>query len=326
MTAPYFVEVLSRGRDVRHRFRIDSLPIRIGRGYDNDVILDDPHVAVHHLVVEQGDGDCLELRDLGSRNGVIAGGVRKTDLQINGNTVFQLGHTLLRIRAADFLLDEDLPVSSFHRWEGWPLTVAGLALIIVVLSADYWYSEFTRFEASGYIAVMAVALCAGAVWCGMWAFANRLFGENPGLGRHVFILGCGFAVVELFQFGSGLAAYALSLETVSRYSSHVVIALLAGMIFFHLLQIKPKRVRELAASCLVLTLLGSGAMLLYNYGDHRTLADELVMTDRFPPAFRISSDRPVGRLMDDAARLKSRLDAERARVEREEEAEANGQE
>ena len=40
MNAPFFVEIPSQNREVRHRLRVNSLPIRVGRAYDNDVILE----------------------------------------------------------------------------------------------------------------------------------------------------------------------------------------------------------------------------------------------------------------------------------------------
>jgi hypothetical protein len=43
MKPPYFLEILAENGDVQHRQRIATLPIRIGRGYDNDFILDDAH-------------------------------------------------------------------------------------------------------------------------------------------------------------------------------------------------------------------------------------------------------------------------------------------
>src|SRR6202035_999762 len=46
-----WIEILSRHRDIAARFRIPGPEARIGRGYDNDVILDDPYVAAQHLRV-----------------------------------------------------------------------------------------------------------------------------------------------------------------------------------------------------------------------------------------------------------------------------------
>ena len=46
-----WVEILSRHREVVARVRIVGEEAIIGRGYDNDVIVDDPYVAARHLRV-----------------------------------------------------------------------------------------------------------------------------------------------------------------------------------------------------------------------------------------------------------------------------------
>ena len=57
-----WVEVLSRHRDIaaRHRFTGAEATITIGRGYDNDLVLDDPYVAARHVRIRRdADGRLL---------------------------------------------------------------------------------------------------------------------------------------------------------------------------------------------------------------------------------------------------------------------------
>ena len=44
-----WVEVLSRHHDVVARHRCVGPEVHIGRGYDNDVVIDDPYVAARHV-------------------------------------------------------------------------------------------------------------------------------------------------------------------------------------------------------------------------------------------------------------------------------------
>lgn len=71
MKPPFYIEILAENGEVQRRERIAALPIRIGRGYDNDFILDDAHTAAQHAIVEDDGAGGLLLRDLGSQNGVI---------------------------------------------------------------------------------------------------------------------------------------------------------------------------------------------------------------------------------------------------------------
>ncbi len=313
MSATYFVETLNRNKEVRRRQAVDQLPIRIGRGYDNDVILDDPHAAAHHAAVEEGADGGLLVRDLGSRNEIFHGGTRRKKLAIDGQTIFRLGQTSLRVRCADFAVDDEVADGAFYAWEGWAPAMTGAALIVCLTVLNTWVGDTKKFELIRYLIAAVTALGLGMVWCGFWSFANRLFGGSARLGRHLFILGCGFTAMQCWGLVSGAVAYALSWELFTRYGSHVVIAILSAMVFYHLLHIKPDRARLLTVSAVAMALLGSGMMLMTNYNSNGRLRDQLFMHEHYPPAMRLSADKPLGHLLRDAATLKANVDEERTK-------------
>ncbi|HYC15496.1 MAG TPA: FHA domain-containing protein, partial [Stellaceae bacterium] len=65
-----WIEVLGRHRDVVARLRFAGAEIRVGRAYDNDLVLDDPYVAPRHLLIRRETGGALVAEDLGSANGL----------------------------------------------------------------------------------------------------------------------------------------------------------------------------------------------------------------------------------------------------------------
>jgi len=168
-------------------------------------------------------------------------------------------------------------------------------------------------EATDYLVAIVIMLSIGIIWSGIWAFANRLFGKSTRLGRHIFIFGSGFTALLLWDFVANTIAYAFSFEAVTRYGSHISIAIIATMIFFHLQHINPYRTRFLGLFCIALSIIGSGVTLALNYNSDNKLADELFMSERLPPSFRLSADRPVASFISDAAKLKPRVDKERTR-------------
>ena len=102
MNGPWTIEMLARNGEVLHRHRAAALPVRIGRAYDNDFILDDEYAAPHHAVIEAGpDGEPV-MRDLGTRNGLNHQRRRVQEVLLSGDAVVRLGHTSLRLRPADF--------------------------------------------------------------------------------------------------------------------------------------------------------------------------------------------------------------------------------
>jgi hypothetical protein len=313
MKAPYFVEILARNGDVLHRHKADTLPIRLGRGYDNDVILDDAHSAAAHAFVDIDEQQKLVLRDLGSKNGTFVRGRRQTEVVLGGDTVVRLGHTRLRIRAADFPVPAEIADTTMHSWEGATPATIGLVLIAVFSCLETWLSDVEPFALIRYLLVLASSLAAGLLWSGVWALANRLFGGHARMGRHLFILGCGLALVGIWRAGSSVMAYAWSAEGFTRYGNLVTLAIVCGVLFFHLCTIKPHHPRRFAITATVMMLVGAGLMLLNNLQGTGRAAEELYMSVLLPPEVKRSADRSVDQFMGSAAKLKADTDAARSR-------------
>lgn len=312
MKPPYFVEVLARNGDVLHRHQVNALPIRIGRGYDNDFILDDAHSGASHAVVEADAEGRLVLRDLGSRNGSVHHGRRQDSIVMGGDTVVRLGHTRLRVRPSDFAVPPERADTTNHGWEGAAPGLLGLALIAVFSVLENWLSDTESFQLIRYLLVLASGLGAALVWSGLWALANRLFGQHARLGRHLFILGCGLAAFGVWRVVAGVLAYAWSAEVLTGYANLVTLAIASAMLYFHLVTIKPHHPRRFATSCAILLIGGSGLMLMTNLQSSGRLSDELYMSVLLPPSLRHSPDHSVAEFMGDAAQLKTRVDAGRA--------------
>jgi hypothetical protein len=313
MMGPWFVELLARNGDVLQRQRVDSLPIRIGRGYDNDVILDDDYAAAAHAVVEADAAGNLVLRDLGSRNGIVVQGKRREDAALSGDTVVRIGHTALRVRAAGFPVASELVDRTFHAWEGVLPGAVGLLLTGTVALLARWLGDMEFFELVRYAEALAGGLAAALLWGGVWACANRLFGRHARLGRHLFVFGCGAAAIAGYALLGSLLAYAFSAESFTHYASHVAIVLLTGMIYFHLCTIRPRNRVRYRWICAGLAVLCSSMILAGNVQRTGRFADELYMSVLLPPAVRMSPDHGVDEFMRDVEAMKGPLDRSRGR-------------
>lgn len=73
------------------------LPITIGRGTTNVVVIDDPRVSRQHAEIYR-DGDALKLRDLGSTNGTLVAGERIEQRRVADRLEVLLGGYPLMIR------------------------------------------------------------------------------------------------------------------------------------------------------------------------------------------------------------------------------------
>lgn len=313
MKPPYYLEILAENGDVQQRQRIATLPIRIGRGYDNDFILDDAHTAAAHAVIEDDGAGGVLLRDLGSHNGVIHRGQRQLQVALHGDSVVRLGHTRLRVRSSDHPVAPELSDTTMHDWEGLRPAVAGLAMIGASAAFSNWLSDAEAFDPIAYLMIIAYAVGAGLIWASIWAVANRLFGQTARFGRHLFIIGCGLLAMEVWELGSSMAAYALSLEVLTRYGRHMFIVIVCAMIYFHLCTIKPQHPRRFALVAVVLAIIGSTLILLSNLQISGRLADEPYMSVLYPPALRLSPNHATATFFQDAASLQQGVDTERGK-------------
>jgi hypothetical protein len=314
MTAPYFIELLARNGDVVTRQRFETLPVTIGRGYDNDVVLDDAHTAPRHAVLEQDADGGLVLRDAGSQNGIVLHGRRQPSVALDGTTIVRLGHTRLRVRDAAFPVEPELTDTTMHAWEGGAPAVAGLALIALFVGVQQALVDTEGFQAIRYLQSIAMGLGAGLVWTGFWALMNRLFAGHTRLGRHLFILGAGLVVDGAWRAVSTVLAYAWSAEAFTRYGSNVEVLIACGMVYFHVRTVRPHLpTRRLLGACGALLAVVCGLALIHNLRNTGRASDELYMSVLLPPAVRQSRDHSVDDFLGAAARLRTQADDERHR-------------
>lgn len=127
------------------------LPVRgtsfsIGRGDDNDLVLEDGTVSRRHaLVMVEGDG--VAVKDLGSRNGIVVGGQPAREGRLKPGDDFMVGRIGLR------LLGEEAPV---------PVAAAPAPVVAAGAAQDPGKPKDWRFLAffAASLAVIALVLVA----------------------------------------------------------------------------------------------------------------------------------------------------------------------
>jgi pSer/pThr/pTyr-binding forkhead associated (FHA) protein len=314
MSAPFFVELLNRNGEVEQRVRVEQLPIRIGRSYENEVILDDEHVAARHAIVEENADGNLQIRDLDSRNGMSSQGRRQSQLELTGHTVVRLGQSHLRVRRSNFEVEPETVDTSNYQWEGWRPALAGVAIISSLTWLSTWLSQTDGFNLLVYLQAVISVLLAALLWSGIWAAANRLFGRNPRFGRHLFIVASAMLFLQTWNALASFLGFMFSWEWFTRYGSHIDILVLAIAIYMHLSTIKRRYTRGLLMTSLFCSALGSGLILMTHQKNTGTFADELYMGDIFAPGLHIAHDEDVDHFAQAADKLKSQVDKDRSKI------------
>ena len=95
--------------------RLDALPLTLGRGLSNDVILDDPYVDARHARIALDESGAIGIDDLGSVNGLYTGDARaERRALLHPGAEVRIGRTLLRFRDVDEVLAPALVDDRVH--------------------------------------------------------------------------------------------------------------------------------------------------------------------------------------------------------------------
>jgi hypothetical protein len=269
-----FIEVLGRHGEVVRRERIPALPVRIGRGYDNDLILDDPHVCPRHAVLEETGTGELALRDQESVNGLLTlpAGEHLDVVRMTPDTVVQLGRTPLRVRDTAQTVPESIPMARRSRIVEWALNhwTAAFAWIalLVAIGAFQTVREATReIEWTTIATRQGRGLLPVLVWAGAWGLVTRLMTHRAHFVTHLAIAVLALLASSLEERLFGLAQFLFAPIAPLQIADQIASALiLAAAIFSHLTVLGAGGIRNRAFAAAAV----GGAMLAPGLIEHFT--------------------------------------------------------
>lgn len=309
--AAIWVEVLSRTHDVHARQRFERVPITIGRAYDNDVVIDDPHVAAHHLrIVREADGT-LAAEDLGSRNGTFLDRDRKRQARIviDGERALRVGNTHLRVRtAAHAVPAEDLFV---HKPHVWPLAIAFMVGVFGIAMLDLWLSEIAEVKAIRYLTPLLVMLLVVGVWIAAWSVLTRIFTGHARFGQHFLIVSAGLFAFSVYDQLAEIGAFALSWTPLATSVYFIAWIVFGAICFAHLVAAGKSR-KPLKLAIVAVLAAGGIAMQTLKQNEYRSTYGQPELLRRLePPALRLVSPQSESTFFTDAAALRADLDKAR---------------
>ncbi|HEY3919663.1 MAG TPA: FHA domain-containing protein [Stellaceae bacterium] len=308
MAEVIWVELLSRHGPVSARFRCTGPEIRIGRSYHNDVVIDDAAVAPEHLRITRAADGAIVAEALDAQSFALAGERRDRSL-IDGDSVLRIGHTLVRVRDADYPVPAEAPARRPTSW------VAVSALIVAALAINgmmLWLDETTEPKATRYIGSIAELAAAALAWAALWAVFSRIFSGQARFSRNLTIGVSGILAYSLYRMLTSGLAFSLSSQAVANYAFGGIWLLLAIVCFLHLHGISPTRPLLKAA---ILGGLAAGVigLQLANAFDLANPARQQPIYARtlLPPAFRLARVKSEDGFFAEINSLKAKLDSDR---------------
>ncbi len=307
-----WVEVLSRHRDVAARHRCAGPEIRIGRAYDNDVVIDDPYVAPHHVrIVRDGVGD-LVAEDLGSVNGLSTDRdpTRRRRILIDGDHAIRIGTTALRVRSARHAVaPERVKEADRHHW------IALAVLAIAVLAADglsQWLNEITEPKLSRYVVPLLALPIITLAWSAAWSILSRIFAGLAHFERNLLIALSGVLAYWIYENAIEVLGFALAWRMLATYQSAGLWALLGIVVFLHLRCIGPRHLMLKGAISAMLVVIAIAIQLVSLTDRVGGVEEPTLMRNFMPPGFRMTALRDEAAFFGDVERLKRKLDHDRS--------------
>ncbi len=286
MGAVMWVEVLSRDGEVAVRERIGASEARIGRAFDNDVVIDDPHVAPHHLRVFRGEDGELVAEDLGTVNGLYTehGADRVPRLSLAREPVIRIGRTILRVHDGAHAVAPERPLTPPRLHARWDAAL-GAATFLLVLLLD-WLNATGEITANVILLPLIAFATALAAWTGFWALLSRIFFGQALFALHLRIALTACIALILWTELTETASFALAWREIAEYAGLGAWAVLATTCYAHLHAIGPRHMRM--ATALVTTLIAAAAALQYfgKWEMRSEVGQRATLGDLRPPAFR----------------------------------------
>lgn len=307
-----WIEVLSRHHEVVARQRLLTNAVTIGRAYDNDIVVDDPHVAAHHLRLVHGDNEAWVAEDLGSVNGLYVDGerARREHVVLEADTTLHIGTTGLRVRTSTQTVAEELPL--IRGMPRWPAALACLAVVFAFALLELWLGETTAPKLIRYLSPLLALAVMVMVWTSAWSVLSRIFSGHARFGLHLLIASAGLLLYTLYAQFSELGAFALSWTALARFVYIAVWLIFSAVCFAHLRALGTTRLRVKAAAVLALAVLGI-TMQSLKLSEWRSNSGQPVTLQRLqPPSLRMVTAHSETAFFTNASDLKVALDNARS--------------
>jgi len=238
--AKIIIEEVNRLGHVTGRHSFDQFPVNIGRGYQNDLIIDDPYVSSEHVCIHESENGWL-VEDKQSDNGVKYR-LHSTQSHINhlnsGDEII-LGRSRLR------LLSPWHPVARTHllptktslsKLLAHPAVATGaIVFAFVLLISENYFSTPVKTGFEKLLASAFPTFIFALAWAGIWAFVGRVIIHRARFLPHFTAALLVFIISMITSTASEYISYNLSTTFPATLIEFFVIGFtIAGLFYINL--------------------------------------------------------------------------------------------
>ncbi|MDB5921746.1 MAG: hypothetical protein JWN13_682 [Betaproteobacteria bacterium] len=307
-----FVEIVDRHKDVLARHPIYHWPVKIGRGYQADVLVDDPFIAPIHVAIASAGEERFTVLDLGSLNGfsLTASGKRLDTAEVGPDDLVRLGHTQIRIRTPSYAVPAERPLQATALYRR---PAAFMVIAVLVVALFLWNAWImTSDDDDKYVILLSTigVITVIGIWISIWSVVSSAIGRRPNFAAHGFVACAGVialvAASSLFDY----LAFGFDMGWLQYVAFVVVAAILAYIVYRHLLLNSRATRKTLVLAGTGISLMVCGAIFAINLAmDLAQDGNQHYNESIKAPAFLFVSGVSPNAFMSDAEALKRKVDA-----------------
>ncbi len=309
-----WIEILDRHGDVAMRHPVYAWPLRMGRAYSSDIVLDDPYVAADHLEIDQAGDSAYQLKVVNSINAMTIGTLRgkQSHATVSADQTIRIGQTQFRIRPLDYAVSAEKPLPRNAWSRTWPALFGGLTILLLLDLLTLWLN-YSR--ADGYnillLPIVGTILMLFA-WASVWALIGRVLSGRANFIAHTVIASLAVALLIFEGLLCGYVDFAFNTNLVSRILPEIVGPLVIGTLLYRhigLVSRMSRRKTGMIVATLLACLIGFGIVTDKLTADEK-IAEMFFSGTLGPPSMLLARGESVDAFIASADRLKSKVDEE----------------
>lgn len=289
---------------------VHAWPLSLGRALDNDLVIDDPHVAPQHAQLLLDEAGTLHVVVGDSINGLRWGaqqlGAGQSLALPPGGGELQLGPLRLRVRLPAEALAPEKPLPQRHRAAGL-LAAGSAALVLLMAVADHWVAQDPGADAAAWLPLLLGLPLAAAAWAGLWALASKLFQHRFDFVGHLRIVLPWLLAIELMDTLLPPLAAAMGWPGLWRLAPPLQAVMGLLLVREHLLHVLPQSRRAVTALALSGALAGTAISVTLSLRATDRISRPPYMSLLPLPMLRLDQPVPPATLVQDLAPLAAQL-------------------
>ncbi len=308
-----WVEILDRHGDVSARHPVHAWPLKVGRAYTSDIVLDDPYVAADHLEINHQDEGIYQLKIVNSINAMMIEPRhgKQADATVSANQIVRIGQTQLRIRPLNYSVSAEKPLSSNAWSRSWSALFIGVAVLLLMHFLTLWLNYDHADGYNIFLLPILGVITLLLFWVGFWALIGRVLSGRANFIAHTVNASLGVALlIFLNSLLYGYADFALDSRMVSNVLPEVIEPLIIGILLYRHFSLVSRMSRR-KLGIIVVALLAS--LLGFGYVTDKWTADDNITAMSFsrtigPPFLLLAHGKSTDAFISRADRLKLKAD------------------